>query len=61
MEAAAKTLTEAAHKLAEHMYAQQPGSGPQGQGGAPGGAAGGTRGGQGDEVIDAEYVDVDKK
>jgi molecular chaperone DnaK len=62
MDAAAKTLTEAAHKLAEHMYAQQSGTGPQGgQGpGAPGAGPGGAGGGHGDEVIDAEYVDVDK-
>jgi molecular chaperone DnaK len=61
MEAAAKKLTEASHKLAEHLYSQQAqGPGPGGPGGAPGpGAAPG--GGQGDEVIDAEYVDVDKK
>ncbi len=60
MEEAAKKLTEASHKLAEHMYAQagQQGQGPgrraqRRAGGAPGG-------GQGDEVIDAEYVDVDQ-
>ena len=61
MEAAAKKLTEAAHKLAEHMYSQQaqgPGPGAPGRAPGPGGAPGG---GQGDEVIDAEYVDVDKK
>jgi molecular chaperone DnaK len=62
MDAAAKTLTEASHKLAEHMYAQQSGPGPQGQGGAPGGGApGGAGSAQGEDVIDAEYVDVDKK
>jgi molecular chaperone DnaK len=59
MEAATKTLTEASHKLAEHMYAQ---AGPQGPGaGAPGAAPpSGGGAGQGDEVIDAEYVDVDE-
>jgi molecular chaperone DnaK len=60
MEAAAKKLTEASHKLAEHMYAQQSGPGAQSQGGAPGGAPGGAGAAQGDEVIDAEYVDVDQ-
>jgi len=59
MESAAKKLTEASHKLAEHLYQQK-------QPGAPGGdaAAGGARSGQpgggSDEVIDAEYVDVDQ-
>jgi molecular chaperone DnaK len=60
MEEAAKKLTEASHQLAQHMYAQ---AGQQGQGtGAPGaaGAGGAPGGGQGDEVIDAEYVDVDQ-
>ncbi len=62
MEAAGKKLTEAAHKLAEHMYSQQaqgPGPGAPGEAPGAGGAPGGQ--GQGDEVIDAEYVDVDKK
>jgi molecular chaperone DnaK len=61
MEAATKKLTEAAHRLAEHMY-QQPGQGPgaPGAGPAPGAQPGGQPGGAGDEVIDAEYVDVDE-
>jgi molecular chaperone DnaK len=59
MDAAAKTLTEAAHRLAEHMYQQGPqGPGAPGAGPSPGGQPAG--GGQGDEVIDAEYVDVDE-
>jgi molecular chaperone DnaK len=59
MEAAGKKLTEAAHKLAEHMYAQpgQQGPGP----GAPGAPPPGGGASQGDEVIDAEYVDVEDK
>jgi molecular chaperone DnaK len=58
MESAAERLTKASHKLAEVMYAQQQQGGQPG--GAPGaGAAGG--GGSSDEVIDAEYVDVDEK
>jgi molecular chaperone DnaK len=55
MEQAAERLTQASHKLAEAMYRQQetPG-GPSAEAGPsrPGGAA------SGDEVIDAEYVDV---
>jgi molecular chaperone DnaK len=67
MDRARETLTQASHKLAEQMYksaqAQTP---PPGGGAAAGGSAGQTTGGDGqakkDEgVIDAEYVDVDKK
>src|SRR5258706_782159 len=67
MDKARETLTAASHKLAEQMYksAQTPPAG----GTAPGGSAGGPAGdaapggnGKADEgVIDAEYVDVDKK
>jgi molecular chaperone DnaK len=60
MESATERLTKASHKLAEAMYAQQPppgGGQPNPQGTAPGG----TGGGASDEVIDAEYVDVDEK
>jgi molecular chaperone DnaK len=56
MEAATERLTKASHKLAEVMYAQQQQGGqPNPQGAAPG------AGGASDEVIDAEYVDVDEK
>jgi molecular chaperone DnaK len=60
MEQAAERLTQASHKLAEAMYRQ--GAGAPG-GGAEGAAGGGQppRGGASDEVIDAEYVDVDEK
>src|SRR5207302_2946157 len=69
MDRARETLTQASHKLAEQMYksaqAQTP---PPGGGAGPGGSAGGPEpSGNGnaekkDEcVIDAEYVDVDKK
>jgi molecular chaperone DnaK len=68
MDRARETLTQASHKLAEQMYksaqAQTP---PPGGGAGPSGSAGGPEpGGDGqakkDEgVIDAEYVDVDKK
>jgi molecular chaperone DnaK len=64
MEQAAERLTQASHKLAEAVYRQ---AGPQGGGeGGPGGGgrSGGVPGqgqGQSDEVIDAEYVDVNEK
>ena len=70
MDRARETLTQASHKLAEQMYksaqAQTP---PPGGDAGPSGSAGGSQpGGNGDAgkkqdegVIDAEYVDVDKK
>jgi molecular chaperone DnaK len=59
MEAATERLTKASHKLAEVMYRQQtPGAGAEA--GAPAGSPPGG-GGAADEVIDAEYVDVDEK
>jgi len=68
MDRARETLTQASHKLAEQMYksaqAQTP---PPGGGAGPSGSAGGPEtGGNGEAkkdegVIDAEYVDVDKK
>jgi molecular chaperone DnaK len=68
MDRARETLTQASHKLAEQMYksaqAQTP---PPGGGAGPSGSAGGDQpGGNGEAkkdegVIDAEYVDVDKK
>ena len=65
MEQAAQRLTEASHKLAEIMYRTQQQGGAAGPGG-PGGPGGGPTAGAGagkaaDEVIDAEYVDVDEK
>ncbi len=60
LEQAAEKLTQASHKLAEVMYRQ--GQGAPGEGPAAGAAGGGQpRGGASDEVIDAEYVDVDEK
>jgi len=60
LNAAIDKLTAASHKLAEAMYksASQPGSGPQGPG-----TDGGPSGGQPkkDDVVDAEFVDVDDK
>ena len=63
MEQAAERLTQASHKLAEVMYSQGQGAGAPGGGaaGAGGPGAGQQRGGTSDEVIDAEYVDVDEK
>ncbi|HLX06389.1 MAG TPA: molecular chaperone DnaK [Thermoanaerobaculia bacterium] len=72
MQQATTRLEQASHKLAEKLYQGQPGQGEAG--GAPGGAggpggggpgqrtaAGGAGGSSADEVIDAEYVDVDEK
>ncbi|HEX7182782.1 MAG TPA: molecular chaperone DnaK [Thermoanaerobaculia bacterium] len=71
MEQAAERLTQASHKLAEAMYRQQQAGGAEGAaGGGPGGGSAGAGAGAGaggrgsatsDEVIDAEYVDVDDK
>jgi molecular chaperone DnaK len=68
MEQAAQRLTEASHKLAEIMYRSQQQGGAAGPGGpgGPGGPTAGAGAGAGagkaaDEVIDAEYVDVDEK
>jgi molecular chaperone DnaK len=66
LNAATDKLTQASHKLAEAMYkAAQPGtSGAAGDAGAGGnGAAGGPDSSQKpkDDVVDAEFVDVDPK
>jgi molecular chaperone DnaK len=70
MEKATTQLEQASHKMAERLYeAQPPTGGPGGPGGPAGGGAQGGPGGQrptaggagADEVIDAEYVDVDEK
>jgi molecular chaperone DnaK len=61
LNAAIDKLTAASHKLAEAMYkaaSQQPGGGPQGPG-AEGGPGGGEK--KKDDVVDAEFVDVDDK
>jgi molecular chaperone DnaK len=61
---ATDTLTQASHKLAEAMYKSQ-GAAPGGS--APGGAPGGDGAGPGasekpkDDVVDAEFVDVEDK
>jgi molecular chaperone DnaK len=62
LEQAVQQIQQASHKLAEVMY-QQGGATGAGGGDAGGGAAPGAQpgGGEGEEeVIDAEYVDVDK-
>ncbi|MEE8368706.1 MAG: molecular chaperone DnaK, partial [Thermoanaerobaculia bacterium] len=60
LEAAISELTSASHKLAEAMYekADAEPTGPSGAG--PADPAADADGG-GDEVIDAEYVDVDEQ
>jgi len=59
LNAAYDRLSTAAHKLAEAMYKQ---AGDQGETGATGspGSTGGTQSAD-DDVIDAEYVDVDEE
>ena len=54
MDAANQKLTEAAHKLAEQMYQQA--ASPPGAEDAPSESQA-----EDEEVIDAEYVDVDSK
>ncbi len=68
LNAATDKLTQASHKLAEAMYkSAQTGGGPAG-GGAAGAAGAGGNGASGDssqkpkdDVVDAEFVDVDPK
>ncbi len=65
IEAKTKVLTDASGKMAERLYAQQ--GAPQGGGDAPGGDAGSQDGGSNaksdDDVVDAEFEEVqdDKK
>ena len=63
MNSARERLTQASHKLAEAMYkTAQPGGGPQaGAGTAGDGASSGQEQKKDEGVIDAEYVDMDKK
>ena len=60
--AALDRLTSASHKLAEAMYkaSSQPGGGPTPPGADGQGPSGGDKGGK-DNVVDAEFVDVDDK
>ncbi len=63
MNAAVDRLTQASHKLAEAMYKSSstpgagPGAGPDGSGPAAGGGGADKK----DDVVDAEFVDVDDK
>jgi molecular chaperone DnaK len=63
MNSARERLTQASHKLAEAMYkTAQPSGGPQAGSGAAGdGASSGQEQKKDEGVIDAEYVDMDKK
>ena len=57
LEAKAQALSEAAHKLAEHMYADQ---GAEAGAEAHAGAAGESKAKDDDDVVDAEYTEVKK-
>ena len=63
LKAASEKLTQASHKLAEVMYQSGGGGAPPAGGGPTGGGDSGDGGGgkkdDGDDVIDAEYTDVD--
>ena len=62
IQAAMDKLTQASHKLAEVMYkASAPPSGPGAAAGAPGEAGSPNGGKPKDNVVDAEFVDVDDK
>jgi molecular chaperone DnaK len=65
LNASTDKLTAASHKLAEAMYkaSQQPGAGagPTGGAGTDGAAGGGPGEQKKDDVVDAEFVDVDDK
>jgi molecular chaperone DnaK len=63
LNAATDKLTAASHKLAEAMYksASQPGAGGAAGQGGPDGSTGGGEKKKGDDVVDAEFVDVDDK
>ena len=61
IDGAVEALTQAAHKIAEAIYGQAgqtPGDGPPGPGN--GNAGGDGAAGSNDDVIDAEFVDVDE-
>ncbi len=58
-----ETLTRASHKIAESLYQQQPPAGSQSDAAGAGAQTGGASappGKGGDDVIDAEYIDVDE-
>ena len=60
-----EALTKASHKIAEALYQQQTAGGSASGAGASGAGGAGATGGAnksagGDDVIDAEYIDVDE-
>jgi molecular chaperone DnaK len=57
IEARTQALTEASHKLAEHMYAEA-GAGAEAAGATAGGDEPQARGGSDDNVVDAEFEEV---
>ncbi len=59
MQSATEALTRASHRLAEAMYKAGAAAGAGGSG-APGAANDAAAGGKKEDVIDAEYVDVDE-
>jgi molecular chaperone DnaK len=61
LNAATDKLTAASHKLAEAMYKASSATPPPSGDGAHGGAAGGSKEKPKDDVVDAEFVDVDDK
>ncbi|HSW39692.1 MAG TPA: Hsp70 family protein, partial [Acidobacteriota bacterium] len=61
LNAAAEELTRASHQLAEIMYRKTAGQQSTRNEADPTGNSAGQKGGKDDEVIDAEYVDMDKK
>ena len=57
-----ENLTRVSHRIAEALYQQQAGGAADAAGaGAQSGASGASGGASGDDVIDAEYIDVDDK
>ncbi|MEP7355036.1 MAG: molecular chaperone DnaK [Acidobacteriota bacterium] len=58
---AVDALTQSSHKLAEAMYKSTAEPGPQGDGAAAGAGAPGGDSKKKDDVVDAEFVDVDEK
>jgi molecular chaperone DnaK len=62
LNSATDKLTQASHKLAEAMYKSQSASGPNGAAGpTPGAGPGPEQEKPKDDVVDAEFVDVDDK
>ncbi|MDX1643825.1 MAG: Hsp70 family protein, partial [Thermoanaerobaculia bacterium] len=61
LEQAASDLSQASHKLAEAMYQQQAAEGAQAGAEAGGAETAGGASEEDDEVIDAEYVDVEEE